>query len=88
MTTDIRPIFAHLHAEGRTVKADVMYRIGPAESPSDYLDLAEPDMTAAFVVARGRWPNEPLFCREQCADPPTRAESPAHPQAAVRVSVN
>jgi hypothetical protein len=88
MTNDIRPIFAHLHAEGRAVKADVMYRIGPAESPSDYLDLAEPDMTAAFVVARRRWPNEPLFCREQCANARTQAESPARPQAAVLVSVN
>jgi hypothetical protein len=52
------------------MSVDVMYRIGPVERPSEYQDLAQADMAAAFVAAHRRWPTEPLFCREWSCDAP------------------
>jgi hypothetical protein len=47
------------------MKHEVIYSIGPTGRPSEFENVAGPDMTAAFAAGRRRWPDEPLFCREQ-----------------------
>jgi hypothetical protein len=47
------------------MRTEPVYRIGPADNPSEYHVLAGNDMAAVFVAAHRRWPSEPLFCREE-----------------------